>query len=69
MALQMPSPGAFTVCTEGNETNYCLLKELSIGGYALESGQQKCFLQTSLSARALAAQGPLPRAIRLVIIK
>lgn len=63
MSFQMPSHGAFTVCTEGNETNYCLLKELSIGGYTLESGQKKYFLKTSLSVRAFASQGPLPRAI------
>lgn len=71
MALQMPDSAAFTVGSEGNKTNYYLPKELSMGGYALESGQQKCFLQTvlpmqlpaSLSARAFAAQGPLPRAI------
>lgn len=71
MALQMPDSAAFTMCTEGNKTNYYLLKELSMGGYALESGQQKCFLQTvlpmqlpaSLSARAFVAQGLLPRAI------
>lgn len=67
----MPDPAAFAMCTEGNKTNYYLPKELSMGGYALESGQQKCFLQSilpmqlpaSLSATAFAAQGPLPRAI------
>lgn len=71
MALQMPNSAAFTMCTEGNKTNYYLPKELSMGGYALENGQQKCFLQTvlpmqlpaSLFATAFAAQGPLPRAI------
>ena len=63
MAFQMPSPAARTACTEGNETNYYLLTELSMGGYALESGQQKGFLQTSLSAGAFTARGPLPWAI------
>lgn len=59
------------MCTEGNKTNYYLPKELSMGGYTLESGQQKCFLQSilpmqlpaSLSATAFAAQGPLLQAI------
>lgn len=55
----MPAPAAFAVCTEANKTNYYLLKELSMDGYTLESGQQKHFLQTSPSA----ARGPLPRAI------
>lgn len=63
MVLYMPNPAVCTVCTEGNKTNYYLLKELTMGGYALEGGQQTCFLQTSLSARAFAARGPLPWAI------
>lgn len=48
MVLQMPYPAAFAMCTEGNKTNYYFPKELSMGGYALESGQQKCFLQNIL---------------------
>lgn len=63
MAPKCQNPAAFTVCTEGNKTNYHFLEELSMGGYALGSGQQKCFLQTRLSVGAFAARGPLPRAI------
>lgn len=68
MALQMPDSAVFTVCTEGSKTNYYLLKELSLGGYTLESGQQKCSilptqLPAHLSARTFDARGPLPRAI------
>lgn len=71
LAFQMPNPAAFTVCTEGNKTNYNLPKELSMGGYALESGQRNASckpfspgsrLRVSL-LRVFAAQGPLPRAI------
>lgn len=52
MALQMPESAAFTVRTKGSKINYYLLKELSLGGYTLESGQQKCsILPTQLPAR------------------
>ena len=56
----MPDSAAFTVCTEGSKTNYYLLKELSLGGYTLESGQQNCSILSTqlpvhLSARTFDA--------------
>lgn len=58
MVLQIPDSAAFTVSTEGEKTNYYLSKELSMGGYALDSGQQICFLQTILPMQPLASVSP-----------
>ena len=68
MALQVPDSAAFAVRTKGSKTNYYLLKELSLGGYTLESGQQKCSILPIAAActsfaKTFDAWGPLPQAI------